>query len=194
MQMQTLETQTDAPAPDSRSDGQLLDAFISRHDQAAFAQLMQRHGPYVFGVCRRATRKGGEQVFSSHRASTPSGGKRVHSGGQPLKTAATSGKLRLTRTGEILSYRVAEGTSDSFQELFETEFGEDDIDMVRFAADNGGSPTLVDVRIKEVSIRSDDAGAPDLLPPQPARWPLWAGLGLGAVVLGAGGYWYWSRR
>ena len=35
METQTLDQPTDAGARDSRSDGQLLDAFISRHDQAA---------------------------------------------------------------------------------------------------------------------------------------------------------------
>jgi RNA polymerase sigma factor (sigma-70 family) len=35
------------------TDGQLLARFRARHDEAAFAELMQRHGPMVFGVCRR---------------------------------------------------------------------------------------------------------------------------------------------
>ncbi|MBI3862754.1 MAG: DUF1583 domain-containing protein [Planctomycetia bacterium] len=141
----------------------------------------------------RAVRKGGDQIFSSHRATTPDGGKRVHQGGQALKTQGTSGKLRLTRTGDMLSYRIAEGSSDAFQEIFETEIGFEDIDMVRFAADNGGSPTLVDVRIKEVKVVTEEAGAPERLPPRPSRWPLWAGLGVSLLAAG-GGYWYWSRR
>jgi LPXTG-motif cell wall-anchored protein len=65
--------------------------------------------------------------------------------------------------------------------------------MVRLAADNGGSPTLVDVLIRSVSVSASDAGPPEELPPRPSRWPLWAGLGAGAVILG-GGYWYWRRR
>ncbi len=141
----------------------------------------------------RVSRKGGGQAFFSHRASTGPDGKRVHRGGDPLPTQCTSGKLRMVRTGSMLSYRVAEGSSEAFHDLFEAEIGEDDISMVRFAADNGGSATLVDVRIVELKIKSDEAGAPEVLPPRPSRWPLWAGIGLGALVL-AGGYWYWSRR
>src|SRR5882672_2047429 len=35
------------------TDGQLLEGFISRHEEAALAALVRRHGPMVWGVCRR---------------------------------------------------------------------------------------------------------------------------------------------
>jgi len=42
------------------SDGQLLDAFVSRHggdgSEAAFEELMHRHGPMVLRICRRVLR------------------------------------------------------------------------------------------------------------------------------------------
>ena len=41
---------------DSPSDGQLLEAFLTRREEAAFTALLRRHGPMVMGVCRRVLR------------------------------------------------------------------------------------------------------------------------------------------
>ncbi len=35
------------------SDGQLLECYIRKRDEANFAALLRRHGPMVWGVCRR---------------------------------------------------------------------------------------------------------------------------------------------
>jgi RNA polymerase sigma factor (sigma-70 family) len=35
------------------TDGQLLEAFVNRRDEAALAALVRHHGPMVWGVCRR---------------------------------------------------------------------------------------------------------------------------------------------
>jgi RNA polymerase sigma factor (sigma-70 family) len=38
---------------DEPTDRQLLDRFIARRDEAAFEELLRRHGPMVLGACRR---------------------------------------------------------------------------------------------------------------------------------------------
>jgi RNA polymerase sigma-70 factor (ECF subfamily) len=42
----------DGQAAQELTDGQLVRSFCVRHDQAAFAALVERHGPLVFNVCR----------------------------------------------------------------------------------------------------------------------------------------------
>jgi RNA polymerase sigma-70 factor (ECF subfamily) len=37
----------------AESDAQLLERFVTERDESAFAALVSRHGPMVFGVCRR---------------------------------------------------------------------------------------------------------------------------------------------
>src|SRR5438105_5948771 len=45
-----------APPAEAGSDADLLSRFVRRRDEAAFAALMERHGPMVLGVCRRVLR------------------------------------------------------------------------------------------------------------------------------------------
>lgn len=42
-----------ADSPNAASDRHLLRQFVEKGDQTAFATLVERHGPMVFGVCRR---------------------------------------------------------------------------------------------------------------------------------------------
>src|SRR2546430_730869 len=40
-------------APHAEPDAALLDRFVRRRDEAAFAALVARHGPMVWRLCRR---------------------------------------------------------------------------------------------------------------------------------------------
>src|SRR4051812_5107173 len=42
-----------ASALTEASDVQLLEQFVAQQDEAAFAALLRRHGPMVWGICKR---------------------------------------------------------------------------------------------------------------------------------------------
>jgi RNA polymerase sigma factor (sigma-70 family) len=50
-----------------QSDAQLLRQFVAGRDEAAFAVLLQRHGPLVFGICRQvlSDRQDAEDTFQA---------------------------------------------------------------------------------------------------------------------------------
>ncbi len=56
-----------AEAARDLSDGELLERFLGRREETAFAILVQRHGPLVLGVCRRllADAHGAEDAFQA---------------------------------------------------------------------------------------------------------------------------------
>ena len=76
-------------------------------------------------------------------------------------------RLRLARTGTILSYSWAPGTQGGeFQSAGQTEFGESDIAVLRMAAFTGGSPCNVNVRVLDVRIRGQTTNNPVIVPPR----------------------------
>ena len=52
--LQTLRGVALPPDGAGPTDGQLLESYVRSRDEAAFIALVHRHGPMVWGVCRRA--------------------------------------------------------------------------------------------------------------------------------------------
>src|SRR5262249_47581550 len=51
--LQHLRRTLSLPNEGEITDGELLEGFLTWRDDAAFAALVRRHGPMVWGVCRR---------------------------------------------------------------------------------------------------------------------------------------------
>src|SRR5580698_9433679 len=51
-----LRTLFDIGVMGRQSDGELLDRFVERREAAVFEAITYRHGPMVWGVCRRVLR------------------------------------------------------------------------------------------------------------------------------------------
>jgi LPXTG-motif cell wall-anchored protein len=131
-----------------------------------------------------AMRPGGSRVFTSHRASTSASAQREHTGGTPWPTDAASGRLRLARKEQTLSYLVAPGDNKEFREIHRTPFGPEDVRSIRFAVDNGGSPTLFDARFLWIHVTSQDTD--EVATEEPTSSSMWP-MVLGVMLLAAGG-------
>jgi hypothetical protein len=109
------------------------------------------------------------------------------------------GRLRLARTGSELSFLVALGESDAFDELHRASVRTDDVGPLRISASTHNAASSLTVRLVDLRIRADQ------LPrtPKPAErgslavWLL-ALLLIIAVVLGGGFLvcrdWLWPRK
>jgi hypothetical protein len=69
------------------------------------------------------------------------------------------GQLRLRREGVKLLYLINEDRGQTFREIFQFDYGTDDINRVRFVANPGNSPAALDIRLLDVQIHWD--GLPD---------------------------------
>lgn len=51
--VQLIHSLVTDPGQNKEDDGRLLTAFLASNDQVAFATIVRRHGPMVFGICHR---------------------------------------------------------------------------------------------------------------------------------------------
>lgn len=67
-----------------------------------------------------------------------------------IPAATMDGQLRLARTGSVMHYLVTDAPTGPFREIAAWEYGTEHLSMVRFIANNHGSPTAVDVRLLDL--------------------------------------------
>jgi serine/threonine-protein kinase len=116
-----------------------LYAGNSAHDAAMIANFVRPDG-HFYTCSKTLTNAEGKRQFFTHA----------------VPTQARSGKLRLVRRGAVVTYLVADGGTDTFQELHQFEVTADDFAFARVAADCGNKDILVDVRFHDLEIRSPD--------------------------------------
>jgi hypothetical protein len=90
-------------------------------------------------------------------------------------TEVRRGKLRLVRQGAVLSHLVADAGEDTFRELYQWEFGTNEVIIVRLLATNYDTPVgvdarLVDLRIRARSMKHDPAAASMPRGPRSRGW------------------------
>jgi hypothetical protein len=106
----------------------------------------------------RRVRPTGKDVYSIFFRTSGPQGKRVPFSGpglDDLPAAGKIGQLRIARTGPEAVLYAAEGPGNPFRELYRVPFGTDAITMLRLAANRGGTPNPLDIRIQDLRVRGD---------------------------------------
>ncbi len=106
------------------------------------------------------------------------------------QTMIKKGTFRLVRTGPTMHYLIANGDSQDFVELFQAEFGTEDLEMVRLGAVTGRSPSSADVLFSHLSIHAEELPGLSGGSESTQRSP-WALLAAGFAVIGLAGAFLW---
>ena len=111
--------------------------------------LNLEHGKKFAKIGRFRRSWDGDQCVAESRVGIPDQFRAQH---EPTQTR--TGQLRFVRKGAMLHFLVADAPGAEFREILQTEFGDEDLDMVRFIANNNKSPTALDIRLLDLTIRS----------------------------------------
>jgi hypothetical protein len=112
-----------------------------------------------------------------------------------VSASAERGQMGLRRVKKDLVFLAADGPDEPLKEVDRMPFTQRTIRAVRLFADAGGSPTAVEVRVREVEVRAEEiaGGEPRLKKGLPRRWWLWVAAPAAAGVL-LFGLWRVRRR
>lgn len=134
--------------------------------RVALVVVLDKPNPnqYLASLNRRVVPGDGAQYFSWLTLGPADTGKR-HLRARP--TQAKSGRLRLARDGNDLSYLAAEGDS-AFKLLDKFPLGPEDVKEVRIVGSTGGEKAALDVRVRDLRVRAAALlKPPELLAPTP---------------------------
>jgi len=104
-------------------------------------------------MLRRCTAPDGTQAYMVYefiRQSRLRGPKSI----EFFPARGNKGKLQLVRIGNMLEYRVSDGSSDAFRTLHAVEFGDEDISMIRMENATAGASVEVRARWQDLVIRA----------------------------------------
>ena len=111
----------------------------------------------------RAMTRDGEQLVKSTQGMTPAGGRRRYVG-VALPCDATSGSLRIVRTGSTMHYLVASGEGGEYQLVDSREFVSTPIKSAALNTATGGSPTALRVCWTGLEVRAESLPQLDRTP------------------------------
>jgi hypothetical protein len=93
-------------------------------------------------------------------------------------TAATQGRLRITRLGSSVTFYASEGPEGKWTRLSHYNLGPEDLLAIGLNATTGDADAALDVRFTNLELRAESlAGAADSPPVEPSGKGGWAGTG-----------------
>jgi Protein of unknown function (DUF1583) len=111
-----------------------------------------------------------------------------------IPASTRAGQLRLARTGSVMHYQVTDAPGGKFREVAAWEYGTEDLSMVRFIANNNGSPTAVDVRLLDLKVVGSFIPH-QTLGPQDGIWLAFlVGVPVAILLIAAGKRWAVARK
>src|SRR5262249_52865110 len=152
--------------------------------------LNLEHGKKFAKIGRFRRSWDGDQYVAESRVGIPDQFKAQH---EP--TLTRTGQLRLVRKGAMLRFLVPDAPRAELRDILQTDVGDEALDMVRLIANNNKSPTALDVRLLDLTIKSGK-----LIPAQTLDLSraglvqaLLVGL-LATLLLASIGIWIYTRR
>jgi hypothetical protein len=87
-----------------------------------------------------------------------------------FSSPARSGRLRLVRTGSVLSFYVAQGADGPFQLFQRYPFSADDLKDIRIAGSTGSAQASLHARASDLRVRAGRIAGEDSLVSQGGSW------------------------